>query len=138
MSTTAAQGELRTPLRSPVDFMLGRGQRVEQGRMAYLVAGYLTSGPGAAGGLFAGIAADAVDNSAGEDGSRTAIVLSEGDVVVETSGARQAWVGHTLRGIDSRRVDLAAGRGPVAGVCIRVLSPSRVVMRLAALRSAAA
>ena len=134
MSATAME-ELRLPLAKPTSYPVAAGEVLIEGELAYLDRGYLTSNPPpGCFNLFAGIVRRTVGNTAGKAGDCQAYVWTEGDAEVDTAGAVQSWVGNSLQGISRCRVAIAGGR-VTAGTCIRVLSPTRVVMRLATLRN---
>lgn len=85
----------------------------------------------AAGDLFAGIAYEECDNTAGANGDKSCRVYTQGDFHCTLSGAVQADAGRPVFASDDETLTLAGGgAGSYAGRCVDVPSSDRVIVRI--------
>jgi hypothetical protein len=92
--------------------------------------------PLTAGELFAGIAYEEADNSAGSDGDEAVRVYTQSDFDHALSGAAIANVGDAVYASDDGTLTFTSTSNTYVGVCIDVPSSGNVIVRLDPFRTA--
>lgn len=95
-------------------------------------AGYAAPAAGEVGSQFAGIAYEAVDNSAGSAGDKFIRVEQSGVWELPGSGFAQANVGDTVYAADDDTVTVTQGTGSkqVVGIIVKFISSTKVAVKL--------
>jgi hypothetical protein len=110
---------------------VGAGEVIYQGAMVKIGAdGYIAPCSAEAGAVYAGIAYEACDNSAGVDGEKSVRVELVNSFVLQGSGFTQADLGKSVFAQDDTTVSLTdAGNEQEVGKIIEVLSATEVLVK---------
>ncbi|HNH48815.1 MAG TPA: hypothetical protein PKY30_17365, partial [Myxococcota bacterium] len=103
------------------------------GTLLILVSGFLEDGADATGAVFAGIAADSVDNTDGDDGAETLKVYTSGQFLLTGSGFAAGDEGKPVYIVDNQTVSLASSSLDYfvkVGRIMEVVSSSQVWVEL--------
>lgn len=83
------------------------------------------------GDVFAGIAYEEVDNSGGSAGAQSVRLYTQGDFILKTTSANQAWVGAPVYAVDSDGTGIAPGVGAsYCGVLLGVVGVNQGIVRI--------
>src|SRR5690349_7533417 len=91
-----------------VDVALSNVKVFKGSNLNYNSSGYAKKASDTSGEIFAGVAMETIDNSAGSAGDLSVRVWKEGVFSMVCSGASQAWVGQDVYAVDDNVVALAA------------------------------
>ncbi len=84
-----------------------------------------------AGDVFAGIAYEEMDNSGGAAGAQSVRLYTQGDFILKTTSASQAWVGAPVYAVDSDATTAAPGVGAsYCGVLLGVVGVNQGIVRI--------
>lgn len=110
-------------------------EKIYQGALVKInAAGYAAKSAAEAGSTFAGIAYEQKDNSAGAAGDKVIRVENTGAFILPIASATQADVGSKVYAAADDVVTLTEGadKKPIVGVIVKVVSATKVLVRLSA------
>lgn len=93
-------------------------------------SGYLAPAATGAGGIFAGVAMEKVDNSGGSAGDVECKYQSEGVFLLEGSGLAQGDVGDMVYASDDQTITKTSTNNPLVGQIIKFVSATQVWVKL--------
>lgn len=100
-----------------------RGAFVELNGSGFLV-------PSSAGGLFAGVAYEEADNTAGQNGDVSVRVFTQGDFSLALGGVTEADIGRAVYAADDETLTFSSQGATTIGFVQAIESPGRAVVRL--------
>ena len=98
--------------------------------VVYNAAGYLAPASGASGEIFAGVAEEEVDNSAGSAGDEVCRYKKEGIYLLEGAGLAQGDVGEQVYASDDQTITKTAGTNAPVGKIVEYVSATQVWVKL--------